>query len=91
MKVGTPAPGLSRHEQGPFQFLLAHCRAEFDSVAFNHFFNVATLTTLPLLSSEAGNFEVLAALGGILLAITFALVAIGMRFAGRDFMLRSGT
>jgi len=38
--------------------------------------------------SEAGNFEVLAALGGILLAITFLLVAIGMRFAGRDFMLR---
>lgn len=38
--------------------------------------------------SEAGNFEVLAALGGILLAITMILVAIGMKLAGRDFMLR---
>lgn len=38
--------------------------------------------------SEAGNFEVLAALGGILLAITMVLVAIGMKLAGRDFMLR---
>jgi iron(III) transport system permease protein len=38
--------------------------------------------------SEAGNFEVLAALGGILLTITMVLVAIGMKLAGRDFMLR---
>lgn len=40
--------------------------------------------------SEAGNFEVLAALGGILLAITFVLVAVGMKLLGRDFMLRQG-
>jgi iron(III) transport system permease protein len=38
--------------------------------------------------SEAGNFEVLAAFGGILLIITLILVGIGMRLAGRDFMLR---
>jgi iron(III) transport system permease protein len=38
--------------------------------------------------SEAGNFEMVAALGGILLAITFLLVAIGMQLVGRDFMLR---
>ena len=38
--------------------------------------------------SEAGNFEVLSAFGGILLAITLVLVAIGMKLAGRDFMLR---
>jgi len=38
--------------------------------------------------SEAGNFEVLAALGGILLAITFVLVGVGMKLLGRDFMLR---
>ncbi len=38
--------------------------------------------------SEAGNFEQLAAFGGILLAITMVLVGIGMKLAGRDFMLR---
>jgi iron(III) transport system permease protein len=53
--------------------------------------NTRTMAVLLYDLSEAGNFEVLAALGGILLAITFALVAIGMRFAGRDFMLRTGT
>jgi iron(III) transport system permease protein len=40
--------------------------------------------------SEAGNFEQLAALGGILLAITFLLVGVGMKLLGRDFMLRQG-
>jgi iron(III) transport system permease protein len=53
--------------------------------------NTRTMAVLLYDLSEAGNFEVLAALGGILLAITFTLVAVGMRFAGRDFMLRSGT
>ncbi|MCW3473835.1 ABC transporter permease [Limobrevibacterium gyesilva] len=38
--------------------------------------------------SEAGNFEQLAAFGGILLTITMVLVGIGMKLAGRDFMLR---
>jgi iron(III) transport system permease protein len=38
--------------------------------------------------SEAGNFEVLSALGGILLVVTLVLVAIGMKLVGRDFMLR---
>ena len=38
--------------------------------------------------SEAGNFEVLSALGFILLVMTRVLVGIGMKLAGRDFMLR---
>ncbi len=38
--------------------------------------------------SESGNFEQLAAFGGILLAITMVLVTIGVKLAGRDFMLR---
>jgi iron(III) transport system permease protein len=40
--------------------------------------------------SEQGNFEVVAAYGGILLVITLVFVAIGMRLVGRDFMLRRG-
>ncbi|HWL79597.1 MAG TPA: iron ABC transporter permease [Roseomonas sp.] len=47
-----------------------------------------TMSVLLYDLSEAGNFEVLAAFGGLLLAITLILVAIGMKLAGRDFMLR---
>ncbi len=50
--------------------------------------NTRTMAVLLYDLSEAGNFEVLAALGGILLAITFALVGIGMKLIGHDFMLR---
>jgi len=39
------------------------------------------------LSSE-GNFEYLAALGGVLLVATVILVAVSFRLVGRDFMLR---
>ena len=38
--------------------------------------------------SEAGNFEVVAALGGLMMVITLALVGVGMKLVGRDFMLR---
>ena len=38
--------------------------------------------------SEEGNFEVLAALGVILLLSTVAIAAIGTKIIGRDFMLR---
>ncbi len=38
--------------------------------------------------SEEGNFEVLAALGTILLVVTLIIAAIGFRIIGRDFMLR---
>jgi iron(III) transport system permease protein len=41
------------------------------------------------LSSE-GNFEYLAALGGVLLVATVVLVALSFRLVGRDFMLRRG-
>jgi iron(III) transport system permease protein len=39
--------------------------------------------------SEEGNFEVLAALGAILLVITVAIAALGFRVIGRDFMVRT--
>ena len=38
--------------------------------------------------SETGDFEVLSALGFILLAMTPVLVGVGMKLVGRDFMLR---
>ncbi len=47
-----------------------------------------TMSVLLYDLSEAGNFEVLAAFGGLLLLVTMVFVAIGMKLAGRDFMLR---
>jgi len=50
--------------------------------------NTRTMSVMLYDLSEEGNFEVLSALGGILLVITVTLVAVGMRLLGRDFMLR---
>ncbi|WP_431283585.1 ABC transporter permease [Humitalea sp. 24SJ18S-53] len=47
-----------------------------------------TMSVLLYDLSEAGNFEVLAAFGGLLLLVTLVFVGIGMKLAGRDFMLR---
>jgi iron(III) transport system permease protein len=47
-----------------------------------------TMSVLLYDMSEAGNFEVLAAFGGLLLLVTLVFVAIGMKLVGRDFMLR---
>ena len=38
--------------------------------------------------SEEGNFELLAALGLLLLVLTFAVVGLGTRLVGQDFMVR---
>ena len=47
-----------------------------------------TMSVLLYDLSEAGNFEVLAAFGGLLLLVTLVFVAIGMKLVGRDLMLR---
>jgi iron(III) transport system permease protein len=40
--------------------------------------------------SEQGNYETLAAMGVVLVVIVTVVVGIGMKLAGRDFMLRRG-
>jgi len=47
-----------------------------------------TMSVLLYDLTEQGNFEVVSAFGGILLAITLVIVGIGMKLVGRDFMLR---
>jgi iron(III) transport system permease protein len=46
------------------------------------------VSVLTLDLSEQGNYEVLAAMGVVLVVIVTAVVGLGMRIAGRDFMLR---
>jgi iron(III) transport system permease protein len=38
--------------------------------------------------SEEGNFELVSALGGVILVTTAFLVWLGFKLVGRDFMLR---
>ena len=38
--------------------------------------------------SDEGNFEILSSIGLILVVVTVALVLVGFRLVGRDFMLR---
>ncbi len=49
---------------------------------------VISILTLDL--SEQGEYEILAAMGVLLLVVTTLVVGIGMRLLGRDFMLRRG-
>jgi iron(III) transport system permease protein len=48
------------------------------------------MSVLMLDLSEEGNFETLAALGCLMLAVACLVVLVGQRVAGRDFMLRKG-
>lgn len=50
--------------------------------------NTRVLSVVLLGMSEEGNLEALAALGTLLLLATFAILAIGQRLTGRDFMIR---
>jgi iron(III) transport system permease protein len=84
-------PLLGRTLLGGWLIVFIVATRELSAAIFLTGPNTRTMAVLLYDLSEAGNFEVLAALGGILLAITFILVGIGMRFAARDFMLRTGT
>ncbi|TGD95117.1 ABC transporter permease [Methylobacterium nonmethylotrophicum] len=50
--------------------------------------NTRVISVMMLDLSENGSFETLAALGFVLLAATIAIVLLGYRLVGRDFMLR---
>src|SRR5262245_34797176 len=52
--------------------------------------NTRVISVMLFALSEEGNFEVLSALGAILLVITVAIAVLGFRVIGRDFMVRSG-
>jgi iron(III) transport system permease protein len=46
------------------------------------------MSVLTLDMSEQGQYEILSAMGVMLLLMTTIVVAIGMKLAGRDFMIR---
>jgi iron(III) transport system permease protein len=81
-------PLLKRSLLGGWLLIFILATRELSAAIFLVGPHTRTISVLLYDLSEEGNFEVLSALGGILLVITLAFVAIGMRLAGRDFMLR---
>ncbi|MES2712421.1 MAG: iron ABC transporter permease [Pseudomonadota bacterium] len=82
------APLVKRALLGGWLIVFIVATRELSAAVFLVGPRTRTMSVLLYDLSEAGNFEVLAAFGGILLVITMVFVAVGMKLAGRDFMLR---
>ena len=82
------APVLKKSLLGIWILIFVICSRELSTALFltSHQNRVISILTLDM--SEQGYYETLAAMGVVLLVITSAVVAIGMRLLGRDFMLR---
>lgn len=86
--VRITAPLLKRSLLGGWLIVFIVATRELSAAIFLVGPNTRTMAVLLYDLSEAGDFEVLSALGFILLAMTLVLVGIGMKLVGRDFMLR---
>ena len=82
------APLLKRSLAGAWILVFIPATRELSTALFLVGPNNRLISMLLLDLSEEGSFELLAALGLILLASTVAVVALGFRLLGRDFMLR---
>jgi len=82
------APLMRRGLIGAWFLVFIPATRELSAAIFLVGPNTRVISVMLFDLSEEGNFEVLAALGVILLVITIAIAAIGFRVIGRDFMLR---
>ena len=82
------APLLKRTLVGAWVLVFVPACQELSTAIFLTGPNTRVMSVLMLDFSEEGRLEQLSALGGILLAITLVIVAIGIRVVGRDFMMR---
>ena len=81
-------PLLKRSLAGAFILVFIPATRELSSAIFLYSINTQVLSVLLFDKSDEGNFEMLAAIGLVLVFITIALILIGFRLLGRDFMLR---
>jgi iron(III) transport system permease protein len=81
-------PLLKRSLAGAFILVFIPGTRELSSAIFLYSINTQVLSVLLFDKSDEGNFEMLAAIGLVLVFITVALILIGFRLLGRDFMLR---
>ena len=81
-------PLLKKSLAGAWILVFIPATRELSSAIFLVGPNTRVISVMLFDLSEEGNFEVLAALGVILLVVTVAIAAIGSKIIGRDFMLR---
>lgn len=82
------APLLKKTLVGAFILVFVICTKELSTAVFLTGPESRVVSVLTLDLSEQGNYETLAAMGVVLVVIVTVVVAIGMKLAGRDFMLR---
>jgi len=83
------APLLKRNLAGAWILVFIPATRELSSAIFLVGPNTRVISVMLFDLSEEGNFEVLSALGMILLVATLVIAAIGFKAIGRDFMVRS--
>jgi len=81
-------PLLKRGLAGAFILVFIPATRELSSAIFLYTTGTQVLSVLLFDKSDEGNFEILASMGLILVVATVALVLLGFRLVGRDFMLR---
>jgi iron(III) transport system permease protein len=82
------APLLKRSLVGAWILVFIPACQELSTAIFLTGPNTRVMSMVMLDFSEEGRLEQLSALGGVLLVITIAIVVLGFRIVGRDFMLR---
>jgi iron(III) transport system permease protein len=83
------APLIKKSLAGAWLLVFIPATRELSSAIFLVGPNTRVMSVMLFDLSEEGNFEVLSALGAILLVITVAIAVLGFRMIGRDFMVRS--
>ena len=83
------APLLKRSLAGAWILVFIPATRELSSAIFLVGPNTRVISVMLFDLSEEGNFEVLSALGMILLVVTLVIAAIGFSAIGRDFMVRT--
>jgi iron(III) transport system permease protein len=86
--VKVVAPLLKKTVLGAWILTFVLATRELSTAIFLSGPNTRVISVLTLDLSEQGRYEILAAMGVVLLVVTTAVVLAGMKFLGRDFMLR---
>ena len=81
-------PLLKRGLAGAFILVFIPATRELSSAIFLYTTGTQVLSVLLFDKSDEGNFELLSSIGLVLVVGTVALVMLGLRLVGRDFMLR---
>ena len=81
-------PVLKRSMAGAFILVFIPATRELSTAIFLYSINTQVLSVLLFDKSDEGNFEMLASIGLVLVVITVALILLGFRLMGRDFMMR---